>query len=699
MSVPFQRSEPAGLAELLEAQDARPEAFALLHRPDRGPSGQVELLRGKFAEIAGTADLPIPAHGPPGTYHTLALLPYRLIGERGYEHHDDGEPLLAMTVTGEDRIPVDDVLRLVQDWPIDVGEGHFDLGDDEYAELVRRVLAEEIGFGAGANFVLKRTFMLQIDNWSVRTALAFFGRLLAGELGAYWTFLIHTGDRTFVGASPERHVSLDAGTAVMNPISGTYRYPPGGPSVTGVLEFLADTKETNELYMVLDEELKMMSRVCDDVRVVGPGLKEMAHLAHTEYRIVGRCTRDVREILRETLFAPTVTGSPLQSACHVIAKFEPSARGYYAGVAALIGWDALGAQRLDSAILIRTADVDSAGRMRVGVGATLVRDSHPAAETDETSAKVAGLLHALRLPVVRFGQDSNSGRLVASELPEPEATATQGGQAQGGQAQGGRGPASGPRTTGQRQAGTVLGEDPAVQAALASRNLPLAPFWLKPAQARSRDRGRLLVVDAEDTFTAMGAVQLRALGFDVAVRRFDEPYQIEGTDFVVLGPGPGDPLDRLDPKIAILRAVTRSLLNLDIPFLSVCLSHQVLCDLLGLPVIRMAVPNQGVRRTIDLFGKREPVYFYNTFVASHPSHLLHGGPGVGPVEVSRDLTTGEVHALRGATFASMQFHAASVMTRGGLSLMDTLVTGVLQGRRDGRSDGHPVIRHPHRLTS
>ena len=41
--------------------------------------------------------------------------------------------------------------------------------------------------------------------------------------------------------------------------------------------------------MVLDEELKMMARICDDGgRVVGPRLKEMARLAHTEYFIEGR---------------------------------------------------------------------------------------------------------------------------------------------------------------------------------------------------------------------------------------------------------------------------------------------------------------------------------------------------------------------------------------------------------------------------
>ncbi len=126
-------------------------------------------------------------------------------------------------------------------------------------------------------------------------------------------------------------MSLDDGVAVMNPISGTFRYPRGGPTVSSVLDFLADGKETHELYMVLDEELKMMSRVCDDAHVVGPHLKEMAHLAHTEYRIVGRTARDVREVLRETLLAPTVTGSPVQSACRVIAAFEPGGRGYYSG--------------------------------------------------------------------------------------------------------------------------------------------------------------------------------------------------------------------------------------------------------------------------------------------------------------------------------------------------------------------------------
>ncbi|MFO7115698.1 chorismate-binding protein, partial [Pseudomonas aeruginosa] len=52
-------------------------------------------------------------------------------------------------------------------------------------------------------------------------------------------------------------------------------------------------------------------------------------------------------------FAPTVTGSPLESACRVIRRYEPQGRGYYSGVAALIGGDGQGGRTLDSAILIR----------------------------------------------------------------------------------------------------------------------------------------------------------------------------------------------------------------------------------------------------------------------------------------------------------------------------------------------------------
>ncbi|MEU6942621.1 anthranilate synthase family protein, partial [Streptomyces rubiginosohelvolus] len=358
-------------------------------------------------------------------------------------------------------------------------------------------------------------------------------------------------------------------------------------------------------------------------------LKEMARLAHTEYFIEGATTRDPREILRETMFAPTVTGSPLESAARVISRYEPGGRGYYSGVLALVGRDRHGARELDSAILIRTADIDATGTVNIGVGATLVRHSDPESEVAETRAKASGLLAALRT--------GRSGRFA---------------------------------------------DHPDVRSALARRNDGIAGFWLAAETERSRPQPalsgrRVLVVDAEDTFTSMIAQQLRSIGLSVTVRRFDEPYDPDDHDLIVMGPGPGDPRDLTDPKIAHLDTAVGRLLETRTPFLAVCLSHQVLSGRLGLPLVRRDVPNQGVQREIDLFGRRERVGFYNTFAAVS-EEAKTDCPGIGPIEVSRSPETGEVHGLRGPWFASTQFHAESVLTRDGVHITRNLLTELLR---------------------
>lgn len=119
------------------------------------------------------------------------------------------------------------------------------------------------------------------------------------------------------------------------------------------------------------------------------------------------------------------------------------------------------------------------------------------------------------------------------------------------------------------------------------------------------------------------------------------------------------------------------------PFVAVCLSHQVLSTLLGLGLARRDTPNQGVQKEIDLFGAYERVGFYNTFAArSADDKLTH--PDHGVIEISRDPDTGEVHALRGQGFASMQFHAESVLTEDGVRILAEALTGVV------RSGGGPL---------
>ncbi|MFK0138058.1 anthranilate synthase family protein [Streptomyces murinus] len=608
-----------------------PRPFALLRRRVPGRAEHpVEVLIGRVGSRDRLAELPDEG---------LALVPFRQIRERGFDVRDDGTPLLVLTPEESYEIPLDEALRRLPAHEVRVEGGGFDVGDEEYAGIVGRVLEEEIGGGEGANFVIRRTYEGAIPGFGRADALALFRRLLEGERGAYWTFVVHTGDRTLVGASPEVHVRMSGGTVVMNPISGTYRYPAEGPTPEHLLDFLADGKEIEELSMVVDEELKMMCTVGDmGGVVVGPRLKEMAHLAHTEYELRGKSSLDAREVLRETMFAATVTGSPVQNACRVIERHEAGGRGYYAGALALLGRDAGGTQTLDSPILIRTADIGADGRLRVPVGATLVRGSEPAGEVAETHAKAAGVLAALG---VRPGRPR-----AERELPR-------------------------------------LADDPRVRAALDGRRSALAPFWLRMQQPAAEVSGHALVVDGEDTFTAMLAHLLRATGLAVTVRRYDEPglraavLAHEGP--VVLGPGPGDPSDPADPKMRFLRELARTVLREHRHgVLGVCLGHELLAAELGLEIVRKEVPYQGAQTEIELFGRPETVGFYNSFTARCDEEAARELAAHG-IEVSR-AANGEVHAVRGPGFAGVQFHPESVLTLDGVAIV-----GESMGRLRGAS--------------
>jgi phenazine biosynthesis protein phzE len=605
--------------------------FALLRRRTPGrDQDTVEVLIGRVREVDRLAGLPV------GELPSLALVPFRQIAERGFDVRDDGTPLSVLVADETYELPLAEVLDRLPVRDVRVEGGAFDIGDEEYAGIVRRVIEDEIGQGEGANFVIRRTFQGGIPGFGRADALALFRRLLAGERGAYWTFVVHTGARTLVGASPEVHVRMSGGTVVMNPISGTYRYPAGGPTAQSLLAFLADRKETEELSMVVDEELKMMCTVGDmGGVVVGPRLKEMAHLAHTEYELRGRTSLDVREVLKETMFAATVTGSPVQNACRVIERYESGGRGYYAGALALLRQDPGGAQTLDSPILIRTADISAAGELRVPVGATLVRHSDPQGEVAETHAKAAGVLTALG---VRPGR------------PREEAAR--------------------PRLAG----------DPRVRAALDARRDGLAPFWLRMQERTHELSGRALVIDGEDTFTAMLAHLLRSSGLDVSVHRYDEPglrelaRAHEGP--VVLGPGPGNPGDTTDPKMRLLRGFAAELVrDHRHGLLGVCLGHELIAAELGLEIVRKTVPYQGAQTRIELFGRPETVGFYNSFTARCDEAVV-GELAAHGIGASVDPATGELHALRGPGFASVQFHPESVLTLRGAAIVTELLAGL-----------------------
>ncbi len=602
----------------------------------------MSLLGGTRSEVDSLLDVPLQDGPPPAgrRFDRLLAVPFRQVAERGFEAHDDGAPLTVVDIAVETEIPYADLLGALPDVPLEFADrGGFETSDSDYADVVRRIIDEEIGNGEGSNLVVGRHYRAELSGWGPDQALTVLRRLLERERGAYWAYCFFTGERFLVGASPERHVSVHGGPhgheVRMNPISGTFRLRGLAPEErkARLLEFLADEKEIYELFMVVDEELKMMCDVCNEGgQVLGPFLKPMTHLVHTEYLLAGRTSRDVREVLRDTMYAATVTGAPVENACRLIRRYETEGRGYYGGALALIGRDADGSPTVDSPIVIRTADVSLDGVLTVTAGATLVRDSDPDYEVAETHAKAGGILTAFGLADAPSGPTDGVAELT---------------------------------------------QDEDVLIALASRNQRLSRFWLTDQGGAAPSpalQGRTAVIlEGEDDFVNMLRHVLTVLGMEATVLPYDDyrPGALDGYDLVLVGPGPGDPRDGSHPKIAAFRAATDELLKSGRPFLSVCLGHQVLCDRLGIPLVYKDIVFQGTQSRIDLGGRDEVVGFYNTFVGR-----LSGAAPDG-VSVAADPSTGDVHAVAGPHFRGVQFHAESILTENGFELIRDLVLELL----------------------
>ncbi|GCD90383.1 anthranilate synthase family protein [Nocardioides sp. LS1] len=634
--------------EAIEALQGH-EAWAIIRRSTRGGDRDtVGLVGGRRSVVESILDVPL-ADGAPDDGHIadrLLAIPFRQVAERGFEAHDDGTPLVVVDVETELEFSVAEVVDAIDDTGVDFADrGGFETDDATYGELVDAIIRDEIGQGEGANLVIGRHYRATVADWGADKALTVFRRLLERERGAYWTYVFFTGDRYLIGASPERHVSIHGGDVRMNPISGTFRIPAEGDTKAQLLDFLHNEKEIYELFMVVDEELKMMCDICNEGgQVLGPFLKPMSRLVHTEYLLAGRTSRDPREVLRDTMYAATVTGSPVENACRLIKQYERDGRGYYGAALAILGRDAAGGPVVDSPIVIRTADVDLEGNLTVTAGATLVRDSDAAYEVAETHAKAGGILSA-------FG--------LVPPAPVPSANLAE----------------------------LVIDED--VLLALNARNRRLSRFWLtdqggSPPDPRLKGRSAV-ILDGEDDFVNMLRHVLGVLGMTSEVVRHDEYVDgvLDGFDLVVVGPGPGDPRDDADPKMANLRAAVARLLEREQPFLAVCLGHQALCHQLGIPLAYKDIVFQGTQSPVEIDGRTERVGFYNTFVGRvSTSSTTDGGstPGSGlpaGVEASADPVTGDIHALRGPHYRGIQFHAESILTEHGYDLLHDLVGSLL----------------------
>lgn len=210
-----------------------------------------------------------------------------------------------------------------------------------------------------------------------------------------YMFVLETDEFALVGASPEVHVRLTGRLAEIRPIAGTRPRGKNAEEDTALeRDLLADEKERAEHLMLVDLARNDVGRVCAYGSVKVPEfmtIERYSHVMHIVSQIEGQLApeRNAFDLMRATFPAGTVSGAPKIRAMQLIAQFEGTRRGSYAGALGYFSYNG----NLDSCITLRTALLKD-GQIHIQAGAGIVADSDPAAEYQETIGKASALAKA-----------------------------------------------------------------------------------------------------------------------------------------------------------------------------------------------------------------------------------------------------------------------------------------------------------------
>jgi anthranilate synthase len=297
-------------------------------------------------------------------------------------------------------------------------------------------------------------------------------------------FLLNLGGEYLIGASPEMFVRVEGKRVETCPISGTIlRGRDAMGDAEQIRQLLNSYKDETELTMCTDVDRNDKSRVCipGSVKVIGRRQIELySHVIHTVDHVEGilRPEFDALDAFLSHTWAVTVTGAPKRAAMQFIEQHEDSARRWYGGAVGRITFNG----DMNTGLTLRTIRLqDSVAEIRVG--ATLLYDSVPADEAQETLTKAAALFETLNKAV--------------AETEPPEVS----------------------------------------RVGLANK------VRITTANTASK---RVLLIDYEDSFVHTLANYIRQTGATVTTLRHgfsEDVFDRENPDLVVLSPGPGRPKD------------------------------------------------------------------------------------------------------------------------------------------------------------
>lgn len=209
-------------------------------------------------------------------------------------------------------------------------------------------------------------------------------------------FIFNLGGEYIIGASPEMFVRVEGKRVETCPISGTItRGKNAIDDADQIRQLLNSYKDEAELTMCTDVDRNDKSRICQPgtVQVIGRRQIELySHLIHTVDHVEGilRPEFDALDAFLSHTWAVTVTGAPKRAAINFIEQQEHSPRRWYGGAVGYLSFNG----DLNTGLILRTIRLkDCIAEVRAG--ATLLYDSIPQAEEQETITKATALFAAI----------------------------------------------------------------------------------------------------------------------------------------------------------------------------------------------------------------------------------------------------------------------------------------------------------------
>jgi menaquinone-specific isochorismate synthase len=227
-----------------------------------------------------------------------------------------------------------------------------------------------------------------------------------------YTFSVSNSQgQSFLGASPERLVSLQGGSGKACPVLYSSVHPSHAHLITDALagsaargkttcedahianNLLNSVKELHEHRVVIQFIRQQLCQLGLMPQLSPLRLLQLSNIQHLHTPIYASVPPEIHllDIVAKLHPTPAVAGVPRELACEQIRQYEPFERSLYA---APIGWvDYQG--NGEFAVGIRSALVDGC-RARLYAGAGIVAGSDPNRELAEVQLKLQALLHTIR---------------------------------------------------------------------------------------------------------------------------------------------------------------------------------------------------------------------------------------------------------------------------------------------------------------